>query len=289
MKKSLELALVAMVLLVGTCAILMVGCRRKDEAMRLHFVFQDARGIQVGDRVMGDGIEVGRVIAPPESTKPRHVVVSVSIMGLSPEKQAYLTKDLTAVIRKDSLVAGQTYLELIFPSSPGNTVESGTILKGRGGLGETIDLSGISLPKDPQQFLALIQKGFVVVDPEMAGATVFYLNWISLALAIITILSLMLDFLLRLPQGSKRERPSPKILYKIWVVFCIILILRFFLGLARVLGGLDIISVNLLASLAIIPIDIMGLIAQEWPFITLSLALIAIRFKFELLMLSGRK
>ena len=262
------------------------GCGKKSNAIDLHFVFQDARGITVGDRVMGDGVEVGRVIAPPESPKPKHVVVSVRIDRLSPEKRAYLTQELTAAVRKDSLGAGQTYLDLIFPSSPGVTVEPGTVLKGRdgpGGPGDAVDLASITIPKDPQQFLAMLQTAFVAVDQATAGATVFYLNWISIIVAVLTLVVLVLDLLLRLPQGTERERSSPLILRQVWSVFCLILVARFFVGVIRALGGLGILGPELLDALRINSSDVMGLLGQEWPFWILVIVLATIRFKFQLL------
>lgn len=259
------------------------GCGNKSDAVDLHFVFHDARGITVGDRVMGDGVEVGRVIAPPESPKPRHVVVAVRIDRISPEKRAYLTQELTAAVRKDSLVAGQAYLDLIFPSSPDVTVETGTVLKGRGGPGDAVDLAGITIPKDPQQFLAMLQSAFVAVDPAAAGSTVFYLNWISIIVAVLTLVALVLDLLLRLPQGTERERSSPLILRQVWSVFCLILVARFFVGVLRALGGLGILGTEFLEALRIKSSDVVGLLGQEWPFWVLVIVLATIRFKFQLL------
>lgn len=262
---------------VGLMAI--AGCGKKSDAIDLHFVFQDARGITVGDRVMGDGVEVGRVTAPPESPKPKHVVVSVHIDSISPEKRAYLTQELTAVIRKDSLVAGQTYLDLIFPSSPGVTVGSGTMLKGSGAPGDLGDI----IPKDPQQFLGMLQSAFGVVDRAAAGLTVFYLNWISIVVAVLTLVALILDLLLRLPQGTERERSSPLILRQVWSLFCLILVARFFVGVLRALGGLGVLGTELLEALRIKSSDAMGLLGQEWPFWVLVVVLVLVRFKFQLL------
>ncbi len=269
---------------VALTLLLFAGCGRRNDDVHLHFVFEDARGITVGDKVMGDGVEVGRVIAPPESPKPRHVVVSVRIDGLSVDKRNYLTEDLTAVIRKDSLVAGQAYLDLIFPASPGTPVESGAVLKGRGGPGDLLDLSGITFPKDPRQFLEMIGGAFVAVDPATAGATVFYLNWVSLAVAVLVMVTLILDLLLRLPQGSERERSSPRILRESWSLFCLVLVARFLLVIVRTLGGLGILGAELLDAVRIGAADIMDLFAQEWPFWVLAIVLITIRFKFDLLM-----
>jgi len=278
MIKTLWLSMVAAVSLMA-----IAGCGKKSDAIDLHFVFQDARGITVGDRVMGDGVEVGRVIAPPESPKPKHVVVSVRIDRLSPEKRAYLTKQLSAAIRKDSMVAGQTYLDLIFPPSPGVVVETGSVLKGRDSLGDAVDLAGITIPKDPQQFLAMLQTAFVAVDQATAGTTVCYLNWISIIVAVLTLVALVLDLLLRLPQGIERERSSPLILRQVWSLFSLILVARFFVGVLRALGGLGVLGPELLEALRIRSSDVMGLLGQEWPFWVLVIMLVMVRFKFQLL------
>ena len=64
--------------LVTSC---MTSCRSRKQGLVLHFLFEDAKGISVGNKVMGDGVFVGQVITPPESPKPKHVVVSVRIDG----------------------------------------------------------------------------------------------------------------------------------------------------------------------------------------------------------------
>ena len=260
------------------------GCRSRKQGLTLHFVFEDAKGITVGNKVMGDGVFVGQVIAPPESPKPRHVVVSVRIDSLSPDKMSYVTKDLTATIKKDSLVAGETYLDLVFPREPGETVADGAILKGRGGATDVLDLTGITMPKDPKQLLDMLQTAFVAVDPVMAGSTVFYLNLVSLIVAIVVIIALVLDLLIRLPQSKERERSSPRLFREIWMLFCLILLARVFVGVVRVLGGVGILGQEFLDAVRIGASDVGGLLAQEWPFWVLAIVLITIRFKLDLLM-----
>lgn len=260
------------------------GCRGRKQGLTLHFVFEDAKGISVGNKVMGDGVFVGQVVAPPDSPKPRHVVVTVNLNGLSPEKMAYLTTNLTATIKKDSLVAGETYLDLIFPKEPGAPVLDGTLLKGRGGATDILDLTGITMPADPKQFLEMLQTAFVAVDRATSGATVFYLNWVSLVIAVMVIIALVLDLLIRLPQGSERELSSPRILRDTWMLFCLVLLIRFFVGVVRVLGGMGVLGDEVLRMLGIVAADIGGLLVQEWPFWVLAIVLITVRFKFDLLM-----
>ncbi len=262
---------------------LFAGCRDRQEPLILHFVFNDARGITVGDKVLGDGVEVGRIIAPPDSSRPRHVVISARIDGLSDDKLAYVTEELTAVIRKDSLVAGQTYLDLEFPDRPGPTVESGTILKGRGGP----DISSVQwpdFPKDPKELVGLFQRLFVAVTPMADGALPFYLNWISILMAIAVLAVMILDLLIRLPQGKERERSSPLLFRKIWSFFCVLLVIRVAMFAIRLMGGMGVLGSELLAALRISGGDFMELLTQEWPFWVLVIVLSGIRFKLDLLM-----
>ncbi len=261
-----------------------VGCREGTSDIVLHFVFEDARGITVGSRVMGDGVRVGQVTDPPKSTEPRVVVVTTRIDGLSPEKMAYVTKDLSAVIRKDSLVAGQTYLDLVFPRQPGETVPHGTVLPGRGGPLDMQSFQGVAIPGDPQQFIDFTRMAFVSAHPAIDGTTVFYLNWLSIAIACLTIFALILDFLIRLPQGSKRERSSPLIFQKIWQLFCLVLAMRFIMFTVRSLGDMGVINNELLRSLHIEAAGFMQLLLHEWPFWVLVILLVIVRFKFDLLM-----
>jgi hypothetical protein len=274
-----------MMLAVLACA---TGCRDRKQGLTLNFVFQDAKGISVGKKVMGDGVFVGQVIAPPQSPKPKQVIVSVRINGLAPEKMAYMTKDLSAVIKKDSLVAGDVYMDLIFPKEPGEPVADGAILQGHGGPGDLLDLASITLPRDPQQFLAMLKTAFVAVDRTAAGETTFYLNWASLLAALLVVVALVLDLLIRLPQGADRERSSPRILREVWTLFCLMLVVRLFVAIVRSLGGLKILSEDLLRTVRVGAASIGDVLAQEWPFWVLAIVLITIRFKFDLLMRAKR-
>lgn len=262
----------------------LIGCGRQKQGLTLHFVFEDAKGITVGNKVMGDGVFVGQVIAPPNSPKPKHVVVSAYIDGLSADKMAYMTSDLTASIKKDSLVTGEVYLDLIFPKEPGTPIADGSILAGKGSGMGLADLSGVSIPTDPGQFIALLEQAFVSVDQTTSGATVFYVNWASVIVAILVVIALIVDLLFRLPQGSERERSSPRLLREAWSLFCLVLVIRVGLAGVRLLGGLGILGKDLLDAVRIGASDLSSLLSQEWPFWVLAIVLIALRFKFDLLM-----
>lgn len=285
MNKSKGLFVVSMLVAVLACV---TGCRDRKQGLTLHFVFEDAKGISNGDKVMADGVFVGKVIGNPQSPKPKQVIVTARIAGLAPEKMAYMTKDLSAVIKKSSLVAGETDLYLIFPKEPGEPVADGAILQGRGGPGDLLDLASITLPRDSQQFVAMLKTAFVAVDRTASGETTFYLNWASLIAALLVVVALVLDLLIRLPQGADRERSSPRILREVWMLFCLMLVVRLFIAVARSLGGLGILGADLLRTVHVGAANIGDVLAQEWPFWVLALLLITIRFKFDLLMRAKR-
>lgn len=262
----------------------LAGCNRQEEGVVLNFVFEDARGITVGAKVMADGVFVGQVIAPPQSDKPNQVVVSARIDRLSEGKKTYLTKDLSASIEKSSLVAGETNLELIFPKEPGTIVGNGTYLKGRGGSSDIIGMvTDFNIPDGPKEFFDRLQQAFVASDPKEAGATIFYLNWACLVVVALVLVSLILDFVLRLPQGAYREHSSPRVFREIWLLFFLSLLLRVLAGAVRVLGGSGFISGELLRAIRIGSCDLMDLLKQDWPFWAVALFLITLRFKFQLL------
>jgi NADH:ubiquinone oxidoreductase subunit 5 (subunit L)/multisubunit Na+/H+ antiporter MnhA subunit len=196
---------------------------------------------------------------------------------------AFVTQDLSAVIRKDSLVTGEVFLDLVFPREPGETVADGTILKGRGSAGDLVSLAGLALPKDPKQFLETLGAAFVAVDPAKNGSVVFYLNWVCLIVAALVTVALVLDFLIRMPQGRERERSTPHILRETWTLFCLMLVLRFFLTVFRLLVGSGVLDADLLNVLHIGAVDLADLLKQEWPYWLLAIVLITIRFKFDLL------
>jgi|GEM_PF-4528371 len=266
-----------------------IGCgesAKKGKGLTLHFVFKDAKGITVGNKVMADGVFVGQVIAPPESPKPKCVLVSVRIDKLTPEKMAYMTTNVTAEIKKDSLVTGEVKMDLIFPKEPGPQVADGTILNGYngfGGLMDITDLGHIKIPQDSTELVERLKTTFVSGDPATVGATVFYLNWTSMVVGIFVIVALILDLLIRLPQGSVRDRSSPGILRNFWMLFCLVLVVRFFVCVCRVLGSQGIINREILQTLRIGISDVGELLIQEWPFWILVIVLITMRFKFDLL------
>ncbi len=254
------------------------GCRDRKQGLTLHFVFNDAKGITVGDKVMGDGVFIGQVISQPHSPKPRHVVVSVGIDGLPAEKMPYLTDNLSAEIKKDSFVAGETYLDLIFPHEPGPQVADGAILKGRAS--GFISLTGISL--DANKFLEWLNSLFPN-NPATVGATIYYIHCASIVILLLTIIAMILDMLILLPHGMKRGRPSPRLLRDIARLLIVMLVIRFIMCCLRWLGSVDILASDLLIELQIVPAGLKTLFLQEWDFWLASIALCFICLRFKLL------
>lgn len=258
------------------------GCGRQ-KGLTLHFVFDDAKGLTVGDKVMGDGIAVGSVVAPPESPKPGHVVVTVRLDNISTNKLPYVTSDLSAIIRKDSMVAGVNYLDLVFPNKPGQTVAANAILKGQSKKG--IDIPGLEIPEfDKKGAVDWSLKAFSVADANRTGSAAFYINWLCVGVLVLTVAAIVLDLLIRLPQGKPRDHSSPGILLLVWKMFCLCLLLKTLLFAIQLLPLVGVLEANVLDPWVIAPKTIGDLILRELAFWGFAAFLIGLRFRFDLLL-----
>ena len=264
-------------------AVVMIGCGSNgpDDEIRIKFQFKDAKAINVGARVMGDGIKVGKVIAPPESPEPGKVLIKVEIDNISREKKRFLTNELSAEIKKDSLVAGEGFINLIFPAKPGQPVPDGTVLPGKD-LKEVAP--GISVPtKSGQQVIKIMMSAFGVSSAEKTGQLVFFINWGSIVILALVLLALLIDFIIRLPQGKDRERSSPKLLRAVWSLFVICLLLKLVLFVMQALAIFGIIPISDNRWI-ILPTNIAQLASQQAGFWAFAFILIGFRFKMQLLM-----
>lgn len=270
------------VAIVGMVLFPACGGNDQDDSLTLRFRFKDAREISVGDRVVGDGINVGKVVAPPKSTEPGRVLVKVEIDNIGSRKKRYLTRELSAEIKKDSLVAGESYVNLIFPKDPGETVSDGTVLQGKD-VGQEV-APGVTVPTATgQQVMEVMMSAFGVSEPGETGLLIFYINWGFIAVLALVLFAMMIDLLIRLPQGKNRERSAPKILRSVWHLFVICLLLKLVLFAMQALALYGLIPISD-SRWIITPESIQQLVSRQAGFWVFAFILIGFRFKMQLLM-----
>lgn len=255
------------------------GCTR-EKPLTIHFTFEDAKSLSSGDKVLGDGIVIGLISEMPVSTKPGQVLVTAKLDKISPEKLPYLTAETRAVIKKDSVVAGSTYLAIMFPETPGQTVPDGTTL-----IGDTsYSIMGVDFPNITNETVRRwCHQVFDVRGRAVTGPVPFYLNWICLIVVAATFAALILDFFVRMMQGKVRRQPSNGFLRTIWVLFVICAVLKFGLVVLHVTVLMHVLDYAMVAPWVTGFMSYTMLIASEASFWALVLVLASFRTKFDLL------
>jgi len=270
-------------LAIAMIACVVAGCagEKCQNALTISFQFKDARGITVGDRVMGDGIVVGQVAAPPHSPSPGVVLIQVKIDNIDPEKRDYLTKGLSAEIKKDGLVVGEGYINLLFPDKPGMVVPDGVILKGKD-VKEIVP--GVTmLSPSSQEIVQIMKDAFGVSDPAEAGQIPYIINWGCVAVLALLSFVMVLDLLLRLPQGKDRRRSSPRIFRAVWYLFVICLFFKVVLFTVQALMLYGLMPFGNSGWITV-PGTIYQLLAEHTGFWVLAFFIIVVCFKMQLLM-----
>lgn len=114
------------------CLALMVVVILSDRTRGLSYVmtFEDARGLTVGAPVMLRGTVIGEVVGVRLSPQPdERVEVTVRIYGEHAGRIA-APPDSTGRIKRDSLVLGNPYIEILTRGQNGQPLQEGTVVAG---------------------------------------------------------------------------------------------------------------------------------------------------------------
>lgn len=212
------------------------GCSRKknDEAagfpVNLSIIFRDGGGISRGDQVKISKVPVGVVSENPELLPPdaRKVRIKIRLDRLDPGKFP-LNEHLKAVIRSDSLVLAEKYIDLQLSNRPGRLLVEN----------DEIDMTGPAPPDRPGiglWYKLLSYRELVFDKGPSDGGSISVVVDISAMLGVILVaLVMVMDLFLRSFQGAKRTRSSPSLFITVWKLFLIVLGAKLLLSIAQFL------------------------------------------------------
>lgn len=264
--------------------IFLSGCKGKEteESTVRHFecVFKDSKGIGVGDRVKSSsGAYIGEVEGDPElliEGKEEFVVIPIKINKLSQNELKRLTSDIKIYVKK-SMIDGinDPWIEVDLADADGVPLQNGTRLRGLDSWGP------IHFPDTRKGILQWTLQRFGIGQIKNIGLIPFLFGWIGLFAIPLLGIVMVLDLLLRLPQGRAREKSSPRLFQFFWRVFIVVFFLKAVL-LAIMLTGV-ICEFQIPSNFVTLPPALSSVLLDGCFFWLFTLILIVIRFKFELL------
>ncbi len=131
---GLTILTIILLLLVAVAAVFL---SRELQSLRYTIVFKDAKGIQTGDRVMLNGVDIGEVKTVTLFMEPARVDVTLKVKAEHANK---VRSDSTAVINSLSTinVSGQKVVEIINPptNKPAPPMAKKGVIEGKNGMME---------------------------------------------------------------------------------------------------------------------------------------------------------
>jgi hypothetical protein len=278
-------SLLALVLTVS----MFVGCGRESGTSRtadnseltISFIFNSAKGINRGSRVVCRGMQIGRVIEKPQmSADGTQVVVTALIDDLSPEHRHLLNKNITATISKDSLVAGVSQLTIHLSKRSAPLLQNGDVLEGSSSWTEVGAWSIYN--QTTGSSVARLTGLLFEMDRNKIGEVGYYFNIASFIVVCLTLICTGIDAFLRLMQGRKRKKPSPKTIRSVWKLFVIFSSVKIALIFVVFIAAIAGIQLPQLEPLLVVPERAVDILKYNQNFLVVFGIIIALKLRLNL-------